>query len=83
MALYMRSYGKSRLGPPVVVGEFVQEPFPKAPLVFSRAAITPPPLYFRSRSRLLPPTVVGEPPPPPPEPIPENLAPNIYGYGAM
>ena len=69
----------SRLEPPVVVdtvSAFIAEPL----RIIFRTAVAPRPIHIKSFLR--PPQVV-EPAPPPVIPFEENLAPVIYGYGAM
>jgi hypothetical protein len=69
---------QSALNAPVVVSEEVTAP----PIVTAyRAAVRVRPPH--TSSFLQPPLEEEPPPPPPPPALEENLAPNIYGYGAM
>jgi hypothetical protein len=68
---------QSTLGAPVVVSEEVIAP----PIVTAyRTAVRLRPPHTSS---FLQPPLAEEPAPPPPPALEENLAPNIYGYGAM
>lgn len=72
---------RSRLFPPAVV----DQPGLLAPIKVVCSSISAPRKFMSFRSTLFDPAVVNEavPPQPPDEVLPENLAPVIYGYGAM
>jgi len=82
MARFMRSdlgLGHSRLSRPAVIGEelvLTAEPV----RIFFRIAVQFRPIRIKSALRA---PLPEEAPVPPPPPSDENLAPNIYGYGAM
>ena len=88
MARFMRTdLGKahSRLSPPTVL---LEEPLARPIQVFFAVSVHSPRyagfIYWKAKSRLYPPVVVDEPfVPAPDEVLEENMAPVIYGYGAM
>lgn len=80
----LKRVARYKLFPPAVVEQPVPEPLARPIVTTMRAGMISPRLFSAWRSKLYPPVVVDQPfIPAPDEVLEENMAPVIYGYGAM